>query len=48
VLRDYIDNIFSACEELHGDRLFTNDHAIIGGFVTFQKESVMVIGKQKG
>ncbi|MDR2372363.1 MAG: acetyl-CoA carboxylase carboxyltransferase subunit alpha [Puniceicoccales bacterium] len=46
--RDYIDNIFSDFQELHGDRLFNDDRAIIGGFATLQEESVMVIGEQKG
>jgi acetyl-CoA carboxylase carboxyl transferase subunit alpha len=46
--RDYVDNIFSDFQELHGDRLFSDDHAIIGGFAMFNGESVMVIGEQKG
>jgi acetyl-CoA carboxylase carboxyl transferase subunit alpha len=46
--KDYIDNIFSDFQELHGDRLFNDDRAIIGGFATFNGESVMVIGEQKG
>ncbi|MDR1906697.1 MAG: acetyl-CoA carboxylase carboxyltransferase subunit alpha [Puniceicoccales bacterium] len=46
--RDYIDHIFSDFQELHGDRLFNDDRAIIGGFATLNGESVMVIGEQKG
>jgi acetyl-CoA carboxylase carboxyl transferase subunit alpha len=46
--KDYIDHLFSNFQELHGDRLFYDDRAIIGGFATLQGESVMVIGQQKG
>ncbi|MDR1590840.1 MAG: acetyl-CoA carboxylase carboxyltransferase subunit alpha [Puniceicoccales bacterium] len=46
--KDYIDHIFSNFQELHGDRLFFDDRAIIGGFATLQGEPIMVIGQQKG
>ncbi len=45
---DYIKGIFSDFEELHGDRAFADDHAIIGGLARFNGQSVMVIGHQKG
>src|SRR5690348_2271995 len=45
---DYIDKIFLGFEELHGDRAFGDDKAIIGGFAYFENQPVMVIGQQKG
>src|SRR5687768_6773899 len=45
---DYIQNLFSGFEELHGDRAFADDAAIIGGMARFNDEPVMVIGHQKG
>jgi len=45
---DYIHSIFDSFIELHGDRKAGDDPAIIGGFARFNKESVMVIGHQKG
>ncbi len=45
---DYIQHIFTDFEELHGDRAFADDHAIIGGMARFNGQSVMVIGHQKG
>ena len=45
---DYIAFLIQDFSELHGDRLFGDDHAIIGGVGTFQKRPVMVIGHQKG
>lgn len=46
--RDYIEIIFGDFVELHGDRLFRDDAAIIGGPASFDGESVMVVGEQKG
>ncbi len=46
--QDYIDAIFTDFEELHGDRHFADDHAIIGGLARFNGQSVVVIGHQKG
>jgi acetyl-CoA carboxylase carboxyl transferase subunit alpha len=46
--QDYIQNLFSDFEELHGDRSFADDAAIIGGLARFGTQSVMVIGHQKG
>jgi acetyl-CoA carboxylase carboxyl transferase subunit alpha len=45
---DYIEHIFSDFEELHGDRAFADDPAIVGGMASFEGRSVMVIGHQKG
>jgi acetyl-CoA carboxylase carboxyl transferase subunit alpha len=45
---DYIQNLFTDFEELHGDRAFADDHAIVGGLARFNGQSVMVIGHQKG
>ncbi len=45
---DYVQNIFTDFEELHGDRAFADDHAIVGGLARFNGQSVMVIGHQKG
>ncbi|MEA2104121.1 MAG: acetyl-CoA carboxylase carboxyltransferase subunit alpha [Candidatus Cloacimonadota bacterium] len=45
---DYIDLIFSDFVELHGDRKFGDDHAMIGGIASFQGIPVTIIGQQKG
>ena len=45
---DYIEHIFTDFEELHGDRAFSDDPAIVGGIASFEGRSVMVIGHQKG
>ena len=45
---DYIEHLFTDFEELHGDRNFADDKAIIGGLARFNGQSVMVIGHQKG
>ncbi|MDX1513835.1 MAG: acetyl-CoA carboxylase carboxyl transferase subunit alpha, partial [Gammaproteobacteria bacterium] len=46
--QDYIDRIFTGFEELHGDRLFADDPAIIGGICRLDGRPVAVIGHQKG
>jgi len=46
--QDYIDAIFKNFKELHGDRTYSDDPAIIGGLADFEGHSVMVIGHQKG
>jgi acetyl-CoA carboxylase carboxyl transferase subunit alpha len=48
VLHDYIRLIFSDFIELHGDRCFGDDHALIGGFARIENEKVMLIGHAKG
>ena len=45
---DYIDNIFTDFQELHGDRAYSDDPAIVGGIGRLDDISVMVIGHQKG
>ena len=45
---DYIANLFTDFYELHGDRSYSDDPAIVGGLATFEGHSVMVIGHQKG
>ena len=45
---DYIGALFSDFEELHGDRAYGDDHAIVGGIARFNKQSIMIIGHQKG
>ncbi|HEX5804161.1 MAG TPA: acetyl-CoA carboxylase carboxyltransferase subunit alpha [Azospira sp.] len=45
---DYIERIFTDFRELHGDRAFADDHAIVGGLARFNGQPVMVIGHQKG
>jgi acetyl-CoA carboxylase carboxyl transferase subunit alpha len=45
---DYIQGMFTHFEELHGDRAFADDPAIVGGLARFDGEPVMVIGHQKG
>ncbi len=45
---DYIERIFTDFEELHGDRAFADDKAIIGGVARLDGRPVMVIGHQKG
>ncbi|GCB02187.1 acetyl-coenzyme A carboxyl transferase alpha chain [Sulfuriferula multivorans] len=45
---DYVGALFSDFEELHGDRTFGDDPAIVGGLARFNGQSVMLIGHQKG
>ena len=45
---DYINNMFTDFVEIHGDRMFGDDKAIICGFATLENESFMLIGHQKG
>ena len=45
---DYISLMFTDFYELHGDRSFADDPAIVGGLARFSGQSVMVIGHQKG
>jgi acetyl-CoA carboxylase carboxyl transferase subunit alpha len=48
VLQDYISMIFSDFVELHGDRRFSEDEALIGGFARLGETKVMLIGHNKG
>ena len=45
---DYIERIFDDFEELHGDRSFMDDSAIVGGPASLDSQKVMVIAQQKG
>jgi len=45
---EYIEKIFTDFIELHGDRVFGDDHAIVGGIAKFNGTPVTVIGHQKG
>jgi acetyl-CoA carboxylase carboxyl transferase subunit alpha len=45
---DYISHIFTEFDELHGDRHFSDDAAIVGGVARLDDQPVMVIGHQKG
>lgn len=48
LIRDFIQGICSEFIELHGDRLFGDDHGMIGGFAMIDDHRVMIIGQQKG
>ena len=45
---DYVHHLFEDFEELHGDRAFGDDAAIVGGLAKFRNRRVMLIGHQKG
>lgn len=45
---DYAKLVFTDFQELHGDRAFADDHAIVGGLARFNGQSCVVIGHQKG
>ena len=45
---DYVEKIFDEFHELHGDRAFADDHAIVGGLARFRGRPIMFIGQQKG
>ncbi len=45
---DYIQRLIVNFEELHGDRAFSDDHAIVAGLGWFEERPVMVVGQQKG
>ena len=45
---DYVELMCSNFQELHGDRAFADDHAIVGGPALFNQQPVMIIGHQKG
>lgn len=48
LLQNYLKSMFSEFVELHGDRHFGDDRALIGGFATVGGERVMVLGMEKG
>ncbi len=45
---DYVERVFTDFEELHGDRAFADDLAIVGGMARLEGRPVMIIGQQKG
>jgi acetyl-CoA carboxylase carboxyl transferase subunit alpha len=45
---DYVNRIFDDFQELHGDRAFADDQAIVGGVARLEGHSVMIMGHQKG
>jgi acetyl-CoA carboxylase carboxyl transferase subunit alpha len=45
---DYVNDIFTEFQELHGDRHFADDQSIVGGLARFNGQACMVIGHQKG
>ena len=45
---DYVERLFTGFDELHGDRRFADDHAIVCGFATYRGNPVAVVGHQKG
>lgn len=45
---DYIEKIFTDFDELHGDRHFADDAAMVGGIARLENQPVMVIGQEKG
>jgi len=45
---DYVEHIFTEFQELHGDRRYGDDAAVVGGLARFHGRSVVVVGHQKG
>jgi len=45
---DYVQGLFTDWHELHGDRAFADDPAIVSGFARFNGQAVLVVGHQKG
>jgi len=45
---DYIQRLFTEFEEIHGDRAYADDHAIVAGMGWFEERPVMIVGQQKG
>jgi acetyl-CoA carboxylase carboxyl transferase subunit alpha len=45
---DYVDRLFTNFDELHGDRRFADDHAIISGIADYRGQPVAIVGHQKG
>src|SRR5512132_2800145 len=45
---DYVERLFTGWDELHGDRRFADDHAIVCGFAEYRGQPVAIIGHQKG
>ena len=45
---DYVNQLFTEFDELHGDRAYADDKAILGGLARFDGQPVMVIGQHRG
>jgi acetyl-CoA carboxylase carboxyl transferase subunit alpha len=45
---DYVEHLFTDFQEMHGDRRFSDDQAIVGGLARYRGRSVVVVGHQKG
>lgn len=45
---EYVDFLFKDFTEIHGDRRFADDHAIVAGFGTYKEQPVLVVGHHKG
>ena len=45
---DYVGEIFTEFDALHGDRLFGDDGAMVGGLARFEGRPVMVVGQHRG
>jgi acetyl-CoA carboxylase carboxyl transferase subunit alpha len=45
---DYVERLFTEFDELHGDRRFADDHAIVTGFASYRGAPVAIVGHQKG
>lgn len=45
---DYIDRLFTDFVEIHGDRRFADDHAIVTGLARYRDQEILVVGHQKG
>ena len=45
---DYVERLFTEFVEIHGDRRFADDHAIVTGIAQYQGQAILVVGHQKG
>jgi len=45
---DYVERLFTGFDELHGDRRFADDHAIVSGLAVYKDQPVAIVGHQKG
>jgi len=45
---DHVEKIFTDFQELHGDRMYADDHSLVGGLARLDNEPVVIIGHQKG
>src|SRR5918994_2414057 len=45
---DYVERLFTGFDELHGDRRFADDHAVVSGLAVYKEQPIAVIGHQKG